>query len=208
VGVRPGDPIVPHAEFRAMAIDGVVSGKAFDDRVGVALMCQAMSELAEREHPNTVIGVGAVQEELGARGAGTAAELARPDLALVLECTPADDLPPDKSPQAALGRGPQIRHYDPTAVSNRRLVRLVEQVAAEVGIEVQMAVRRSGGTDAGRIHTSGSGVPTVVIGVPARYIHSHVAVMQLSDYRAALRLVVETVMTIDAEQARQFGSFD
>jgi endoglucanase len=208
LGIRVGDAIVPSAEFRPLAVPGIVSGKAFDDRIGVGLMCEALRQLADREHPNTVIGVGAVQEELGARGAGTATELARPDVALILECTPADDLPRDKAPQAALGRGPQIRHFDPTAVSNRRLVQLVERVAAKAKIDIQMAVRRTGGTDAGRIHTSRIGVPTVVIGVPARYIHSHVSVMQIADYHAALRLVVELVVRLDADETRTFSSFD
>lgn len=207
LGIRVGDAIVPEADFRDMAVEGVVSGKAFDNRSGVALMCEAMATLAERQHPNTLIGVGAVQEELGGRGAGTAAELARPDVALVLECSPADDLPGQKDRQAALGHGPQIRHFDPTAVSNRRLVRFVEQVADEIGVEVQMAVRRTGGTDAGQIHRVHDGVPTVVIAVPARYIHSHVSLLQLADYRAALELVVELVTRLDAERVQEFTDF-
>jgi endoglucanase len=207
LGIRVGDPVVPDADFRDMGIDGVVSGKAFDNRAGVALMCEAISRLALRSHPNTVIGVGAVQEELGGRGAATAVELSRPDVALVLECSPADDLPGQKSRQAALGGGPQIRHFDPTAISNRRLVRFVEQVAAEAGIEVQMAVRRTGGTDAGQIHRAHNGVPTVVIAVPARYIHSHVSLMQLADYGSALELVVELVTRLDKGRVQEFTNF-
>jgi len=207
LGIRVGDAIVPEADFRDMAVEGVVSGKAFDNRSGVALMCEAMAVLAGRQHPNTLIGVGAVQEELGGRGAGTANELARPDVALVLECSPADDLPGQKDRQAALGHGPQIRHFDPTAISNRRLVRFVEQVAGEIGVEVQMAVRRTGGTDAGQIHRVHHGVPTVVIAVPARYIHSHVSLLQLADYRAALKLVVELVTRLDAERVQEFTNF-
>jgi len=207
LGVRVGDMIVPAAEFREMGIEGVLGGKAFDNRAGVALMCEALAALTERDHPNMAVGVGAVQEELGARGAQTASELARPDVALVLECTPADDLPGQKERQAVLGRGPQIRHFDPTAVSNRRLVRFVEEVAGEAGIELQMAVRRSGGTDAGQIHRTRDGVPTVVIGVPARYIHSHVSLLHLEDYRAALELVLELVVRLDRSRVEGFTSF-
>jgi len=207
-GVRVGDLVVPHAEFMRLAVPGVVSGKALDNRAGVALMCEALVALAGREHPNTVVGVGAVQEELGGRGAGTAAEIARPDVALVLECTPADDVPAGRVRQAALGGGPQIRHFDPTAVSNRRLVRFVESVAAELGIAVQMAVRASGGTDAQTIHRFREGVPTVVIGVPARYIHSHVALLQMEDYRAAARLVVELVVRMHAERVASFTRYE
>ena len=200
LGLRVGDMAVPYSEFRQLAIDGLVSCKALDNRLGVSLMCEAMVALADRGHPNTVIGVGAVQEEIGGRGAGTASEVARPDLALVLECTPADDLPGFTERQAVLGGGPQIRHFDPTAVSNRRLLRCVEKVAEECGVAVQMAVRRTGGTDAGSIHRHGAGVPTVVIGVPARYIHSHVALMQWKDYEAARKLVVELLTRLDREK--------
>lgn len=208
LGIRVGDPVVPASSFVELAVPGVVSGKAFDDRVGVALMCETVLALAGREHPNTVIGVGAVQEEVGARGAGTASALARPDVAIVLECTPADDLPGRTERQAVLGGGPQVRHFDPTAISSRRLVRLVEEVARDRGTPVQMAVRRTGGTDAQRIHVHGAGVPTVVIGVPARSIHSHVSLLQVADYRAALELVVELVVRLDAARVAELVRFD
>jgi endoglucanase len=197
LGIRVGDPVAPHAEFVRLS-GGVLSCKAFDNRVGVALLIETLQALARRAHPNTVVGVGAVQEEVGCRGAGTAADLARPDVAIVLEGTPADDLPGFTDRQAVLGKGPQIRWSDPTALSNRRLVRFVESVAADLKIPVQMAVRRSGGTDAKSLQAHGAGVPTVVIGVPARYIHTHVSLIQLEDYFAARRLVLEIVTRLDA----------
>lgn len=208
LGVRVGDMAVPRAEYCEMGVRDVFSGKAFDNRVGVALMCETLLALRDREHPNTVIGIGAVQEELGARGAQTSSTLARPDVAVVLECTPADDSPGQTVRQGALGRGPQIRYFDPTAVSNRRLVRLVEDVARECDIEIQTAVRRSGGTDAGVIHRSADGVPTVVVGVPARYIHSHVGLLDWRDYEAARRLVLELVARLDATRVAELTRFD
>lgn len=208
LGVRIGDPVVPVAEFRQMSVEHVFSGKALDNRLGVALMCEALRALGSHTHPNTVIGVGAVQEEVGLRGAGTSSELSRPDVAVVLECTPADDLPGQTDRQAVLGRGPQIRLFDPTAISNRRLVRFVESVAADAGIAIQLAVRRSGGTDAGTIHRTRDGVPTVVIGVPARYIHSHVGLFDRRDFDAARSLVLETVLRLDAARATELTRFD
>jgi endoglucanase len=208
LGVRVGDSIVPASEFREMAVDHVLSGKALDNRLGVALMCETLLALGDHDHPNTVIGVGAVQEEVGMRGAGTASELARPDVAIVLECTPADDLPGQSECQAVLGGGPQIRLFDPTAISNRRLVRFVETVADECGIEIQLAVRRSGGTDAGAIHRTRDGVPSVVVGVPARYIHSHVGLFDWRDYVAARQLVLQTVLRLDSARAAAMTSFE
>ena len=92
-----------------------------------------------------------------------------------------------------------MRLYDPTAISNRALVKLVQRVAEEHEIPIQLAVRRSGGTDARAIHMHEAGVPTVVIGVPARYVHTHVTLIHLDDYLASLRLVVELVKVLDAE---------
>jgi len=208
LGIRLGDPVVPRTEFREMAVDGVVGGKAMDNRVGVCLMCETLLALKSREHPNTVIGVGAVQEELGVRGAGTSSELVQPDVAIVLECAPADDLPGESAPQGVLGKGPQVRLFDPTAVSNRRLVRFVEEIALECKLPIQLAVRRTGGTDAGAIHKSGHGVPTVVVAVPARYIHSHISLLQWSDYRTAAKLVLELSLRLDAERVASFTRFD
>jgi endoglucanase len=207
LGIHVGDPIVPHAEFIEMSAPGILSSKAFDDRVGVGLLCEALLGLRGKPHPNTVVGVGAVQEEIGCRGAQTASELSNPDAAIVLEGTPADDLPGFTERQAVLGKGPQIRFYDPTAVSNRRLVAFIEKVAQEIGVPVQLAVRKTGGTNAKSIHLHGRGVPTVVIGVPARYIHTHVSLIHWQDYVAAQRLIIGAVLRLDSATVEGFTRF-
>ena len=206
--MRIGDPVVPHSEFVETAVDGVMSCKAFDNRAGVGLMCETLRALADRDHPNTVIGVAAVQEEVGCRGAVTASVMTRPDVAIVLECAPADDLPGFTERQAVLGGGPQVRFFDPTAISNRRLVHLVRDTAESIGVPIQLAVRRTGGTNASSIHRSGSGVPTVVVGVPARYIHTHVGLLQWRDYRSALQLVIELVMRLDSPTVEKLIHFE
>ena len=207
LGIRVGDPIVPHAEFIELAPADILSSKAFDNRAGVGLLCEVMQELSDRKPPGTVVGVGAVQEEVGCRGAVTASELARPDVAIVLEGTPADDLPGFSERQAVLGKGPQIRFFDPTAISNRRLVRLTEEVARQHEVPLQIAVRRSGGTDASSIHRHAHGVPTVVIGVPARYIHTHTSLIHWQDYVQARHLVLELVLRLDEKTVAGLTDF-
>ncbi len=207
-GVQPGDPVVPQGQWIEMAVPDTFSCKAFDNRLGVAMMCEALQELAaESVARNRVTGVAAVQEEIGGRGARTAAEITRPDVAIVLECTPADDLPGFDIRQGILGGGPQIRFFDPTAVSNRRLVKLAEQVAGEIDVPVQLAVRRSGGTDAAAIQKIGSGCPTIVVGTPARYIHTHVSVMRWPDYEAGVALVVELARRLDTDTVAELTRF-
>jgi len=206
-GNRVGELGVPRSDFMPLANPRALRSKAFDDRAGVGIMVEALLALRDVDHPNTVIGVGAVQEEVGIRGAATAAAASKPDVGIVLEGPPADDTPgvPNSPRQGVMGKGPQVRLYDPTAISNRALVKLVERIAEENQIPIQLAVRRSGGTDARAIHMHEEGVPTVVIGVPTRYAHTHVSLIHLDDYLASLRLVVELVKVLDDETLRSLA---
>ncbi|MGH7724081.1 MAG: M42 family metallopeptidase [Candidatus Eiseniibacteriota bacterium] len=196
-GVRPGCPIVPEAAFQTLANPRLLSSKAFDNRVGVALVTEVLERIVD--HPNTVIGAGCVQEEVGMRGARAVADVVRPDVALVLEGPYADDVPTAErsAMQCRLGGGVHVRLYDTTMVTNPRLAEFVIETARASGIPHQIAVWAAGGTNAGAIHQVGRGVPSIVLGVPVRYIHSHVSVMHLDDYEAALSLVLELVAKLD-----------
>jgi endoglucanase len=208
-GVLPGDHIVPHTIFTPMKNSRLVSGKAFDDRVGVALFVDAIKSLVDQEHPNTIYGVGTVQEEVGTRGAETAVEHVDPSVAIVLEGSPADDMPgssKDES-QGVVGQGPQIRLFDPTMITNRKLARFVIETARLCHIPHQVAVRIGGGTDARPIHVHSIGVPTIVLGVPVRYAHSHVGILSLDDYDNTLKLLVELLNRFDAETVASFTDF-
>ncbi len=209
LGIHLGDSVVPGSPFIPMANPDVLMCKAFDDRVGVALLIQALSLIEGEALPCEVIGVGTVQEEVGVRGAVTAAHSADPHVAVVLEGAPADDLPgnPEDECQGKLGKGVQIRLMDPSTIMSRTFVEKAVAVAEEHGIPYQKAVRRSGATDARAIHVHGQGVPTIVLGVPARYIHSHNSIIHLDDYMAALRLLVELIRKLDAQTVKTFTDF-
>jgi putative aminopeptidase FrvX len=209
LGISLGDTIVPDTPFSAMPGKGRYAAKAFDNRVGVGMLIQASQALQEQAHPNTIVAVGATQEEVGIRGAQTATRRADPDVALVLEGPPADDMPGSVADenQGVLGAGVQVRLLDPTAINNRRLTDFVVAVAAAAGIPCQVAVRRSGGTDAKAIHLHGIGVPTVVLGVPARYIHTHNSIIDIGDYIAGIRLVTELACRLDKKTVDSFTSF-
>jgi endoglucanase len=200
-GVALGDPVVPDGPFAVLSPHRIMA-KAFDNRAGVALAVHAAQRLARNgtHRPNQLLVAGTVQEEVGARGASVLAELAKPDVAIVLEGSPADDVPglnPSDS-QGALGRGVQVRLYDPSAIMNRRLADLAVTLAQRDDIPHQVAVRRSGGTDAKAIHLAGQGVPCVVLGVPARYIHSPHSLIDPGDYLAALALTTALLEALDA----------
>lgn len=209
MGIHIGDPIAPVSAFTAMAREDYFMAKAFDNRVGMAAVIQCGQILSGSSHPNRLILSGTVMEEVGLRGAKTAAAHVKPDVAIVLEGPPADDTPgfARYEAQGALGRGVQIRVFDPTAIANPRLVRLAIDIANEEGIRHQVTVRRTGGTDAGSIHTSGSGVPTLVLGVPARYIHTHNSIIDLEDYLSMVALTNALVRRLDEATVRELTRF-
>jgi endoglucanase len=199
-GIRPGAWAAPFSPFTRLENPRRVASKAFDNRVGCGL-CIEVAAAATR-HPGTLYACGSAQEEVGLRGAATAARAIEPDVAIVLEGPPADDTPgfSGDEAQGALGRGVQIRAYDPTMIANPRLVELALEIARRDGIPHQLSVRSSGGTDGGAIHTSARGVPAIVLGVPVRYIHAHSGIVDLEDYAAARQLVLALVGALDAER--------
>ena len=200
-GVRLGDPVVPDGPFARLAEPGLVAGKAFDNRAGMAALALATRELDAGETPPCDLrALATVQEEVGCRGAETAARLADADVVIVLEGPPADDLPGMSAPsaQGALGKGVQIRAYDPTAIMSPRLLDLAIAAATEAGIPHQVTVRRTGGTDARSFQRHGLGCPVIVLGVPARYIHTHHAVLDTADLLATVDLAQAMVRRLDA----------
>ena len=203
-GVLPGCPIAPYGPFMPLKNSKLFSAKAFDNRVGVAIVIEALLRLDE--HPNTVIGSGSVQEEVGLRGARTVAASVEPDLAIVLEGPPADDTPGLSvgASQGKLGGGVQIRIIDTSMIVNPKLADFVIETAKRHEIPYQLGVRQSGGTDGGAIHQSGRGVPSVVLGVPSRYIHSHVSIINIDDYTAAFKLTMHLVREIDTSVLEGF----
>lgn len=206
LGISLGDSIVPDSAFTEMHNSNFLLSKAFDNRVGVALAIQATQILKNQEHPNTLYTVGSVQEEVGTRGAQSVVRAVNPDVAIVLEGAPADDFPgsPKSDRQSVLGKGAQIRLMDPTAIMNRPLSQFIINVAKDCSLPFQVAVRRSGGTDAKAIQLHNTGVPTTVIGVPARYIHTHNSIIHIEDYSTTLKLIVEVLKRLDSKTVASF----
>lgn len=200
-GIRPGDPIVPDSQFQVLKNGKNYLAKAWDDRVGCALFIDVIKALQNEDHPNTVYGVGTVQEEVGLRGARTSAWAIQPDVGIALEVGIAGDVPGGKKEEAQmmLGKGPGILLYDSSMIPNLKLRDLFIETAKEVDVPLQLDVMERGGTDAGSIHITMKGVPSIVIGVPCRYIHSHSGIINRDDYDRAVKLLVAVVKKLDAE---------
>ena len=200
-GVQPGDPIIPRADFVPLLNDKTYLSKAFDDRVGVALVISALQALQDQGHPNTVFGVATVQEEVGIRGATTSVRAVNPDVAIVLESDIAGDVPGIKADESAvkLGKGPTVLLYDVRMIPNLKLRDFLVDTARQLEIPFQMSYAEGGATDGGAIHLNDTGVPTVVLSVPARHIHSHSSIIHRDDYDNAVKLLVAVLQKLDSE---------
>lgn len=165
-----------------------LKGKAFDDRAGCAVLATVF---AAGPYPVELHAVFAVQEEIGLRGAQAAAYDINPDVAIALEGTVADDLPKEKdeSPTTELGKGPALTVMDRSVIVDPRLLRFLMETAEAEGIPYQLKQPGVGGTDAGSIHLAREGVPSAVVAVPCRYIHSPASVLDKQDLNWTVRLV-------------------
>ncbi|RRR77344.1 MAG: M42 family peptidase [Candidatus Viridilinea halotolerans] len=199
-GVRPGDPIVPVGPFAQMRNPDLLMAKAWDNRFGCALAIETLRLLQQQNHPNRVYAVGTVQEEVGLRGALTTSNVIQPDIGIALDTGIAGDMPDVNADQAAgkVGGGPVLLLYDGSMIAHTGLRDLVIDVAAAADIPLQFDTMPGGGTDAGRIHIVGAGVPSVVIGIPVRYIHTHSAIMHRRDFAQAAQLLVGLIQRLDA----------
>jgi putative aminopeptidase FrvX len=198
--IRPGDPIIPVFPFTISGTGKTYFAKAFDDRAGCALVIDVIKTLTGDRHPNTVYGVGTVQEEVGLRGARTSAWVVEPDVGLTLEVGVAGDVPDVKKEdaQGKLGKGPVIVIRDGSMIPNLRLRDLFVETAEELHIPYQFDLLERGGTDSGIIHLHRRGVPNLVIAVPTRHIHSHAGIMHRDDYDRAVELVTAVIKKLDA----------
>jgi len=196
IGVRPGQPAVPVCPFTPMANPKKLLAKAWDNRYGVGLAIELMEAVKDIALPNQLYAGATVQEEVGLRGAETAARLINPDIFFALDASPANDTGGDPNAFGRLGAGALLRIYDRTMVTHKGLVDYIRDTAESNGIRYQYFVS-PGGTDAGRVHLHGIGVPSAVIGIPSRYIHTSASIIHTDDYDAAKELLVKLVTSMD-----------
>jgi endoglucanase len=195
MGVKIGDPVSFDIKFAKIGND-VVVGKAFDDRVGCAIMIETMKMLKQTEC--TVYAVGTVQEEVGLRGATVAAFGIYPDVGIALDVTVAGDVPGVKEVEAPvkMRKGPAIEVADMGLITHPKVLRLLVEAAEENNIPYQLETGLPGSTDAARIALTREGVPSGVVSVPTRYIHSPASMASLKDMENAVKLTVAALQKI------------
>lgn len=210
LGIRLGDPIAPASPFIELA-NHRYAAKAWDDRIGLLVQIEALKML-EREGaktPNSVFFTGTVQEEVGLRGATTAAEVVKPDVGIAIEVGIAADSPGTNSGQAEekLGAGPGIFAYDASTLPNRKLFDLFRSVAEanQIPLQTDLVVRY--GEDAASMQKIDGGVPVINFVVPARYTHANTGIIDRSDFDQAVRLLVAVLKRLDAPTVKNLTNF-
>ena len=197
LGINVGDSVIPYAEFMVMNNPDYICSKAFDDRIGAAVIVEVMRNLKGVEHPNTLYSVGSVQEEVGLRGARTATYKVKPDIALAIDVSKSYDIPGMPKGESKLGKGPSLSLMDASVLANKGLFKVLREICKEKNIPFTYDALPSGGTDSGEISKSFEGVINMTISLPCRYFHSHNSIVSVKDYNACVDLITEFVKRLD-----------
>ena len=185
--VQVGDTAV--YDTAVAEVNGRVISPYLDDRIACAILLKAMEQVGPCE--NDLYFVFTVQEEVGTRGAKTAAWSVDPDYGIAVDVTDVDDTPGSgKYGTCKLGRGAAVKVMDSSVICQPEVVKALEQCAQDKGIAVQRDIIRVGGTDAGPIHVTRTGVRTGGISIPCRYIHTPTEMADLSDVQSCVDLTV------------------
>lgn len=201
LGIQPGDPMTPVAEFMQLADPHFWAGKAMDDRAGAAVGVEVLRNLKGVKHPNTVYACGTVQEEVGLRGAGTAAYVVKPDIAFALDTTLAGDVP-GMNAMAKLGLGIAISFGDASVIGHKELIYTLVDICKQKKIPYTFDMLAAGGTDSGKFNIFGDGVINCTLSIPERYVHAHYGVINQVDYEAAIDLLTEFCKRCDAKMLK------
>src|SRR5699024_7941436 len=196
IGIKPGDTAVPICPFTPMANEKKILAKAWDNRYGCGLSIELLKELQNETLSNELYSGATVQEEVGLRGAKVAANMIQPDIFYALDASPANDMSGDGQEFGHLGKGALLRIFDRSMITHRGMREFILDTAESNNIPYQFFVSQ-GGTDAGSVHLSNSGVPSAVVGICSRYIHTSSSIIHVDDYQAAKELLVKLVKSTD-----------
>ena len=210
LGIRPGDPIAPDSRFTRLSGGSLYLAKAWDDRVGLAVMVEVMRRLKNSTPNNTLYAVSTVQEEIGLRGAHTSSYQVEPDIGINIEAGVAGDYPgiSQEESQERLGKGPTIFLHDSSMLPNLKLRDLFIDTAKDKEIPLQFDVLSGYGEDGAEMQKSRGGAPAINIAIPTRYLHSHYGIISRQDFDHTLELIIAVVQRLDATTVQNLKSFD
>ena len=205
MGVEICAPVVPLSPFEHDKKRGILHGKAFDDRLGVAAMLKCLKLLKNENLSVDIVGVISSQEEVGERGITAAMYNVKPQAAICFEGCPADDTSaPSYMVQDALRGGVMLRYMDRTVICTPRFTSFAKEVAKKKNIKVQMAVRSGGGNNGAYIISANGATPVIVAGIPVRYIHTFNCIAATEDVETCVKFGVELCKNLNKEIIERF----
>lgn len=204
LGIQVGDMVTYTTAFEEFDIDGTVTGKAFDDRLGCYIMGEVLKRLKDIDHPNTIYMVGTSSEEVGIRGAKTAVYKVNPDVVFPIDVACFnDEFVRNHTNQRQIGKGMMLTNFDRTLAPNRELIKVIKTTANTLHKPLQLDMFNGGGTDGGEAHKSRDGKPTAVSCLPVRYGHCAFSIAKMQDIEDAIDIFTEIIKNFDDEAYRK-----
>ncbi len=205
LGVKIGQQVISKNDFVVTKDGKKFIAKAWDDRIGCGMALELLEAMKNEQLDCSLYAGATVQEEVGLRGAATAAGLVKPDIFLAVDASPCADSFGGDEISGKLNEGFLMRFYDPNAIMHRGMKDYIEKLADKHNIKYQY-YQSKGGTDAARIQLAESGVLVATIGMPARYIHSTTSMIHENDYKAVKAMLFTLVKSFNKDTYEQIKS--
>ena len=206
LGIQVGDAITPKADFHVLANPNYLMSKAWDNRIGAAVAAEVVRHLKGETLEASVYSVGTVQEEVGLRGAKTAAQKINPDVAITIDTTIATDTPGEDN-RIKVGVGVTLEVMDASYIGHKGLLYHLQDLCDSLNIAYQFELLSAGGTDSGEIHKAHDGVITLSVSIPTRYIHSHYGIIHRKDFADTVTLLTEFARTLNQETLESLRAY-
>jgi len=190
LGILPGQMITPAAQFYEMGNPKYLVSKAWDNRIGSAVVIEVLKRLKDEKLDVDFYATFNVQEEVGVRGAKTSSYMVNPDVAIAIDTGIGDDVPNGDPTEQTLGKGPQIIVYDKGLLPHRGLRSYMVDIAKENKLPYQQASITVGRTDAAMMHLAKDGALGLSVCIPTRYMHSHTSMIHTDDFENCVELIV------------------
>lgn len=202
LGVQIGQQVIPHNNYTVSKDGKKIFSKAWDNRFGCGIALEAARDLS-KEDLDAEFYVGAtVQEEVGLRGAGTAANMVKPDVFIAVDCSPCADIFDGDDVSGKVGEGFLLRFYDPSAIMHQGMKKFIIEEAEKNNIKFQY-YKSMGGTDAAKVQLANEGVLVATIGMPTRYIHSTTSMINVDDYHEVKKMVYTVIRMLTNEKVSE-----
>lgn len=192
LGIKPGDSITRDISFSELGKENIVSCKSFDNRAGCAVLIELIKKIKNPEY--TLYAVFTTQEEVGLRGAKTATYPLDIDFAIIIDSTTAGPIPKTEADKVTIniGKGPSIDLMDRGFILSEKVKEILIKSAKEAEISYQSHIS-GGSTDGAAVYITKEGIPTAVVSIPSKYIHSTVEVIDMNDLESTLKLVMKSI---------------